>query len=69
MRQLLHRAGYPLRHRQLESDLIEELEFHRAMKQRELEDHFLSSIEAGFAARRALGSFGLTREDALWVWP
>ena len=37
MRQLLRRVWYLLRYRQVERDLSEELAFHRAMKQRELD--------------------------------
>jgi hypothetical protein len=37
MRQLIRRIWYAIRQRQLEADLAKEIEFHRAMKQRELE--------------------------------
>ena len=35
MRELLRRAWYALRQRRFEADLAEEIEFHRAMTQRE----------------------------------
>ncbi|MBI3493497.1 MAG: hypothetical protein HY047_17205, partial [Acidobacteria bacterium] len=56
MRELLRRAWYFIRQRQLDADLTEEMEFHHAMKQREIEDRGVDPAEAIFAARRAFGS-------------
>ncbi len=71
MLRLLNRLGYWLRHHRLEADLAEEIEFHRHMKQRELESAALPALEAATASRRALGNTMLAREDAraVWVWP
>jgi len=71
MLKLLRRAWYLLRRRQLERDLSEELAFHRAMKQRELQDAGLTPLDAGVATRRALGSTALAGDHArdVWVWP
>src|SRR5258708_29909667 len=71
MLRLLNRLGYWLRHRRLEADLAEELDFHRNMKQREFEEAGLPALEASTASRRALGNVMLAREDAraVWIWP
>jgi hypothetical protein len=65
---LWQRITYLWRHRQLDADLAEELEFHRQMKQAELEHAGVP--DAGPASRRALGNQTHTREDvrAVWVW-
>jgi predicted permease len=65
---LLRRLWYALRFRKLEADLAEELEFHRAMKQRELEDLGLEPRDAAFASRRALGSKALAQDRTQDVW-
>jgi len=71
MRKLLLRLTHLLRRRQFDADLSEELEFHRALKQQELEDRGQSRVEASFAARRALGSPALALDEArdVWLWP
>ena len=71
MRQLLRRAWYAIRQRRFDADLAEELEFHRAMKQRELEERGVGPAEAGFAVRRVLGSVALAQDRArdVWIWP
>lgn len=71
MRQLLRRAWYVLRRRQLERDLRDELEFHRAMKQRELEDAGHTLGDATIASRRALGSVALAQDQVRddWIRP
>src|SRR5882672_2961030 len=71
MLRLLNRLRYWLRHRRMEADLAEELEFHRNMKQREFEEAGLPGLEASTASRRALGNVMLAREDAraVWIWP
>jgi hypothetical protein len=43
MRQLLRRVRHVLRHQQFESELREEIEFHRQMKQQELEESLAES--------------------------
>jgi putative ABC transport system permease protein len=70
MPKLLRRLIYWLRHRQLEADLAEELDFHRSMKQERLEHRGMTAVEARYASSRALGNATLAREDAraVWVW-
>jgi predicted permease len=68
MRHLLRRIWHLVRQRQLEADLTDEMDFHRAMKQRELEDAGMPSEQSGSAARRALGSVALTHNQARDVW-
>lgn len=65
------RLTYWLRQRELDTALQEELEFHRALKQQELESAGLSSTEAHFAARREIGNLTRAREEsrAVWIWP
>src|SRR5437867_1102462 len=71
MRQLLQRVWHLLRQRRVETELADEMEFHREMKQQELEQRGVDPIEAGFAARRSLGNATLAKEDAraVWIWP
>jgi putative ABC transport system permease protein len=68
MRQLLRRARYLIRRGRFDADLREELEFHRASIERELQDRGTDSAEARFAARRAIGSVALAQDDAYDVW-
>ena len=62
---------YVIRQRQFERDLAEEIEFHRAMAQQELERNGVPGASAEDAARRAIGNTTLAREDsrAVWIWP
>jgi predicted permease len=71
MRQLLLRIRHLLRRRQFEDDLAEELAFHRALKQEDLEKRGQSTEQAAFAAKRALGSAALAQDRArdAWIWP
>ena len=71
MGNLLRRLSYWMHQRNLERELAEELEFHRAMKREELEREGLSSDEAAAGSSRALGNVLLAREDAraVWIWP
>lgn len=71
MRKLVRRFCYWLRPRRAEADLAEEIEFHRAMRQKRLEESGLSVLDAAFASRRELGNIALAREDAraIWIWP
>jgi putative ABC transport system permease protein len=71
MRDLLRRMWYVIRQRQFERDLAEEIEFHRAMAQRDLERCGIGADAADSAARRLLGNTTLAREDSrgVWIWP
>jgi putative ABC transport system permease protein len=68
MRQLLRRVWYAIREQRHEADLAEEMDFHREMKQRELEARGVEPTEAAFATRRALGSLALARDRSRDVW-
>jgi putative ABC transport system permease protein len=68
MRDLFRRLVHALKRDRFEADLAEELEFHRAMKQRDFEDAGLGRREAGYAARRALGNVDLAQERARDIW-
>jgi putative ABC transport system permease protein len=54
--------------RREDRDLIEEIEFHRAAIQSELESKGMSEADARDASRRAMGNVTLAREDAREVW-
>jgi predicted permease len=71
MRKILGRFWYAFRQRHFESELTEELEFHKAMKQRELEANGMTESAAANAAARAFGNATLAQEDAraVWIWP
>src|SRR6476660_4075110 len=71
MRELLRRVWYVIRQRRFERDLAEEIEFHRAMAQRDLEQRGVDAATADGAARRLLGNTTLAREDSrgVWIWP
>ena len=71
MSRLLRRLWSIVRFRRLEDDLAEEMEFHRAMTQQELERDGHSSREARLAAHKVLGNLTRSREDAraVWIWP
>jgi predicted permease len=71
MRKLFRRLQHLFSSRQIETDLIEELENHRAMKQERLEQAGMAPQEAAYASRRVLGNVTLAREDArsVWIWP
>jgi hypothetical protein len=64
----LRRARFWIRHRQVDADLVAELEVHRAMTQEKLERGGLSAPEAFHASRRLLGNVTLAREDARAAW-
>jgi putative ABC transport system permease protein len=68
VRRLLRRLWYLVRLRRLDAELAEELEFHRAMTQRELERNGLPERDARFQARRAMGNIGLARDRARDLW-
>lgn len=71
MNKLLRRLAYWFRHSRAQEDLTEELEFHRARIQEELEKSGLPPGAAAAASRRALGGTLAAREDAraVWIWP
>src|SRR5215813_1039643 len=71
MRLLLRRLWYVVRQRRFERELAEEIDFHRAMTQQELEQNGATRADADEKARRALGNTALAREDArgVWIWP
>jgi predicted permease len=68
IRQLLRRAWHALRRETFESDLKDELEFHRLMKQQELEANGVGARDAEFATKRAMGNILLARDLSRDVW-
>src|SRR2546426_8393198 len=71
MGKLLRRIAYWIRHRQHEHALAEELEFHRSMKEQDLERQGMPPADAAVHSRRALGNTLLATESArgVWIWP
>jgi putative ABC transport system permease protein len=71
MRQMFRRVWFAIRHRQRDDELAEEMAFHRAMKQDEMEARGMDPADAALAARRAFGSAALARDRArdVWIWP
>src|SRR6202158_3827046 len=71
MRELLRRVCYAIRHRRLEADLAEEMAFHGAMKEGELEEGGADCQQARLRARRAFGSAALAQDQVrdVWIWP
>jgi predicted permease len=65
---LLRRLWAMIRVRRLDAELDEELQFHRAMKEQELQRTGLPADQARLAARAALGNITRSREDARAVW-
>lgn len=68
MRSLLRRLRARIRYRRLDADLAEEMEFHRALKQRELERAGLTEAEATVMSRREMGNVTLARERSRDIW-
>jgi hypothetical protein len=68
MRQLIRRIWYAIRHRQLDDQLAEEMDFHRAMTQAQLEARGIDPTEATFATQRAFGSGALAQNRSRDVW-
>jgi hypothetical protein len=64
MPHIVRRLWNLVRPRQLDADLVDEIEFHRFMKQQELEARGMEPGKARFQAQRALGNVRLAREDA-----
>ena len=71
MVRLLRRLQYLFRQDDHEAALAEELEFHRAMKQQDLEAAGLPADVARVRSSRELGNVTRAREDARaqWIWP
>ena len=68
MRTLFRRIWHAIRHRRFEAELAEEIDFHRAMRARDLEKRGLHATEATRAATRALGNVGVARDQVRDVW-
>jgi len=71
MARLARRVQHWLRSRDQEAALREEIEFHQAMKQAELERDGMPAGDARLAARRAMGNVTIAHEHAraVWIWP
>jgi predicted permease len=65
---MFRRIRFWLRLRREEEDLAEEIEFHRQLRQADLEQSGFSRSEAAAASRRLLGNVTLAREEARDVW-
>ena len=65
---LLRRIRYWIQSRRADSELAEEIEFHRALKQEEFERSGLSPKDAAAASRRELGNSLRAREESRDVW-
>jgi predicted permease len=68
VRSLLRRLRARIRYRRFDADLMEEIEFHRAMKQREWERAGLTPTEARLMSHRDMGNVTLARERSRGVW-
>src|SRR5947207_10985565 len=68
MGKLLRQLRYWINRRRVESELAEEMEFHRKLKQEELERSGLSSRDARETTRRELGNTLKARQDSRDVW-
>jgi putative ABC transport system permease protein len=65
---LLRRIRYRIQSRRADSELAEEIEFHRALKQEEFERSGLSPKDAAATSRRELGNTLRAREESRDVW-
>jgi predicted permease len=68
MKGLIRRLRARFRYRRFDDDLAEEMAFHQALKQQELERDGLSAADARDAARREMGNVTRAREDSRGVW-
>ena len=68
MNTIVRRLLYFFRRSRYESDLLEEIETHRALRQAALERDGLEPEEAAHASRRATGNITLAVEDVREVW-
>ena len=64
----IRRVWHLMRQHRYENDLAEEMEFHRAMKQREFVERGVDPTEARFAVRREVGSVALAQDQSCDVW-
>jgi hypothetical protein len=71
MGRVLRRLRYWLGQDDYEAALAEEIEFHRALKQGELEADGIAPEEARLASRREMGNLTRAREESrgVWIWP
>src|SRR4030095_11599806 len=65
---LLRRIYYWINRGRAAAELAEEIEFHRALKQQELERSGMPSQDAAAASRRELGNTLLAREESRSIW-
>src|SRR5262245_26118417 len=56
MSKLLHRLLYLIRRRRMDAELAEEIEFHRALRQKSLEESGIPREDAATESRRAMGN-------------
>lgn len=68
MLKLFRRITYLLQQRRVDNDLLQEVEFHRAMEAERLERAGLDRAAAQLASHRRMGNLTLAREDARAVW-
>ena len=68
MRNLLRRLCHRIRSRRFDAELAEEIEFHRAMKEREWERAGLTAADARRMSHRDMGNITLARECSREVW-
>ena len=68
MGKLLRRIRYWFNRRRADSNLAEEIEFHRSLRQKSLERSGLSQADAASASRKELGNPLLAREASRDVW-
>jgi putative ABC transport system permease protein len=68
---ILRRVAYWLRLSSRDTDLLSEVEFHRAMVEEDLVRRGMSPADARIEARRTLGNDTAMREAAraVWLWP
>jgi putative ABC transport system permease protein len=71
MRKLIRRLVYWIRQKQLESELAEEMEYHRARRMEHILGSGSTPEEAAAASHRAMGNTTLSREESrgVWIWP
>src|SRR5262245_51938100 len=68
MRKFLRRFRYWIRDGQRSRDLAEEMEFHRSLRQKDLERSGIPSDEAATVSRRTMGNTLHAIENARRVW-
>src|SRR5262245_37960899 len=68
MLKLLRRLRYLFRRSSQDAQLQEEIEFHRSMRQRDMEGAGVPQGESRYSSLRVMGSVTLAREDARAVW-